>query len=563
MVHTSERACGVSPLFVVSSNYNQNRGPPSLLAEVVVQVAMEFPQNAGVNFESCIICQAQTDEELVEKPISHEKLFDAIQKRSCYGDVKLTEVWSYLKGFAFEELVERVSWHRKCYQETTHSGMIKRAKERYERELAGPNEARRKSCDLSLEAKQPLTRSKTSPYNRDVCFFCDGEGGYRQPLHTVSTSSAGNSLDAAVKQGGNEKLLVKLSTAVDSKDAHAIDIKYHKNCWAKYVTNVLRKPSATSNIEQASEVAAKIEFVTMTEMALKSGKIMNMSQLQAAYDTISQENNVKGKTCSRKVIKELIQTEIEDVEFHKPKRVNESERVSIKESRHIAIQLSETVNENCVSNMKTLYDAAVLLRESINKCKKWVFTGSLETLSKDNCPEELYCFYRWIIQGPNATLSVEEKCTEVHERAMHLAQTTVSMCLTERQVKNKKSETIKSMREMPEQLAVGLAVHQAIRSKEIVNMLHGFRMSVEYNRLLRVESQIEAHVIERMEQGGGVYLPPDIVKGRHVFFAIDNVDFAEDTHDGKRTLHGTAMAIYQKTDPDDKQPDLRYVIIFT
>ena len=92
------------------------------------------------------------------------------------------------------------SWHRTCYQGTTHSGMIKRAKEMYERELCDPNEARRKSCDLSLEAKQPLTRSKISPYNRDVCFFCDGEGGYRQALHTVSTLSAGRSLAAAVKK---------------------------------------------------------------------------------------------------------------------------------------------------------------------------------------------------------------------------------------------------------------------------------------------------------------------------------------------------------------------------
>ena len=123
--------------------------------------------------------------------------------------------------------------------------MIKRAKERYERELCGPNEARRKSCDLSLEAKQPLTRSKTSPYNRDVCFFFDGEGGYRQPLHTVRTLSAGSSLDAAVKKEGDEKLHVKLSTAVDSKDAHAIDIKYHKNCRTKHFTNVLRKHSTT------------------------------------------------------------------------------------------------------------------------------------------------------------------------------------------------------------------------------------------------------------------------------------------------------------------------------
>ena len=131
------------------------------------------------------------------------------------------------------------------------------------------------------------------------------------------------------------------------------------------------------------------------------------------------------------------------------------------------------------------------------------------------------------------------------------------MCLTERQLKNRKSQAINTTREMPQQLAVSLAIHQAIRSKEIVNLLHGFGMAVEYNRLLRVESQIEKTVLQRMEKEGGMYLPPDIVKGRHVFFAIDNVDFAEDTPDGKRTLHGTAMTIYQTTDLDDEQPVLR------
>ena len=50
-------------------------------------------------------------------------------------------------------------------------------------------------------------------------------------------------------------------------------------------------------------------------------------------------------------------------------------------------------------------------------------------------------------------------------------------------------------REMPQQLAAGLAINQSFRSKELVNMLYGFGMSVEYNRLLRVESQIESAVI--------------------------------------------------------------------
>ena len=56
-----------------------------------------------------------------------------------------------------------------------------------------------------------------------------------------------------------------------------------------------------------------------------------------------------------------------------------------------------------------------------------------------------------------------------------------------------------------------------------------------------------------MQNDSDIYLLPDIVKGRHVFFAINNTDFSEDTSDDKPTLHSTAMAIYQKTEPHDIQ----------
>ncbi|KAK3708724.1 hypothetical protein QZH41_004431 [Actinostola sp. cb2023] len=239
--------------------------------------------------------------------------------------------------------------------------------------------------------------------------------------------------------------------------------------------------------------------------------------------------------------------------------MNQPEMVSLKETRDAAMRSSEEYHpESSEPQIKTLYDAAVLLRHCINKSKEWDFTGSLDNITDEQLPKELYSFFRWVIQGPKATLNAEEKSLEVHKRAVSLSQSTISMTLSERQAQNKKSEILKVTKEMPQQLAVGLAVHQAFRCKEIVNMLHGFGMSVEYNRLLRVEAQIEKSVLQRIEQNGGVYLPPDIVIGRHVFFAIDNVDFAEDTYDGKRTLHGAAMAIYQKRDPGDVEPDLRF-----
>ena len=83
-------------------------------------------------------------------------------------------------------------------------------------------------------------------------------------------------------------------------------------------------------------------------------------------------------------------------------------------------------------------------------------------------------------------------------------------------------------------------------------------MAVEHNCSLRVESQIKKTVLKRIESEGGMFVPPDIVKGWHVHFAIDTIDFSEDTPDGKRTLHGTAMAIYQKVEPQDGEPVLRY-----
>ena len=43
----------------------------------------------------------------------------------------------------------------------------------------------------------------------------------------------------------------------------------------------------------------------------------------------------------RKALKQLLLREIPEIEFHAPKRVNESERVSIKRTRDQAIQMAE------------------------------------------------------------------------------------------------------------------------------------------------------------------------------------------------------------------------------
>ena len=111
----------------------------------------------------------------MENPTCYDELVAAVKERASHGESRYLEICSSLKVCSVEELeVKQGKWHKRCYQDATHSGLLMRAKQRYERVLAEPNESRRKTRNLK-EAKpiNQLTRPKTTPYNKAVRFLCD------------------------------------------------------------------------------------------------------------------------------------------------------------------------------------------------------------------------------------------------------------------------------------------------------------------------------------------------------------------------------------------------------
>ena len=108
----------------------------------------------------------------------------------------------------------------------------------------------------------------------------------------------------------------------------------------------------------------------MTEMTLRGAKVATMSELQYAFESILESNNVENTRGGQKALKQLLLREIPEIEFHAPQRVNESERVSIKKIRDQAIQMAQDQCANIDSDMKTLFDVAAIIRKSITKCRK-------------------------------------------------------------------------------------------------------------------------------------------------------------------------------------------------
>ena len=66
-----------------------------------------------------------------------------------------------------------------------------------------------------------------------------------------------------------------------------------------------------------------------------------------------------------------------------------------------------------------------------------------------------------------------------------------------------------------------------------------------------MESQIAKAVISNAMFNKGMYIPPRIVKGRYICFGIDNIGFDRRHQDGKDTMHGTVMAVFQQKQETD------------
>ena len=73
-----------------------------------------------IGFSRCI-CQTHTVEELVERPVAHEKVLQFIRERASYGDGIYPETWKRLANTTSQDLVTNsATWHRKCYQDNPH-----------------------------------------------------------------------------------------------------------------------------------------------------------------------------------------------------------------------------------------------------------------------------------------------------------------------------------------------------------------------------------------------------------------------------------------------------------
>ena len=86
-------------------------------------------------------------------------------------------------------------------------------------------------------------------------------------------------------------------------------------------------------------------------------------------------------------------------------------------------------------------------------------------------------------------------------------------------------------------------IYNHTRSKHIINLLSGMSLTINYDKILKIETNIAEVIVKKMKDSAGVYVSPSIQKECPIYFAVDNCDFQNDIPDGKHGFHGTVQTV--------------------
>ena len=128
-------------------------------------------------------------------------------------------------------------------------------------------------------------------------------------------------------------------------------------------------------------------------------------------------------------------------------------------------------------------------------------------------PQELQSLLHWIITDPKHVLDFNcGKKEEIENSIDIFGQVIIKSVKTERQITQINNKTFHQVIETPFTVGLSLHLHKLTRSKELINILSNFHLSISYDKLLRIET-LSNVVVKKMESCNVVYVSLDIQHG--------------------------------------------------
>jgi hypothetical protein len=190
-----------------------------------------------------------------------------------------------------------------------------------------------------------------------------------------------------------------------------------------------------------------------------------------------------------------------------------------------------------------LYRVAVKVHHDVKSAPGIDCIGSIDEQSAESVfPESLFMLISLLCAGD------QEDDVNMKTRILSICQDIVFLVSRGRKL-------------TPKHIGLGLTVHQATRSKELVQLLYSAGHSVSYEAVMRMDNTIANDVLERYNENGKVFVPRNFTAASgesYTRYAVDNIDINEETLSGMGTFHATQFAALRRM--EEGEPKMKVQI---
>lgn len=304
-----------------------------------------------------------------------------------------------------------------------------------------------------------------------------------------------------------------------------------RNRYRSHVRKLSQEEEEASTVEEnMNRCRAFVELLGYIEKSVESGtSFFKLTEIHSLY-----VDRLKHFGISKEVHKTRIKECLLE-HFPEAQEQHDGRNIIISFTAALRSMLREAVKKRNFSEDAVLAKAASLVRTDIFNQISARFTGCFpQKCQEDSLPSSLKFLISLILNGPSLTdqnRCETQACLTVDQAIVY---NTKKRAPSSNDVKTRHSRN----REPPLHIYIGLNIHQATRSRKLIQQFFQLGISISYDRVLEIEDDIASGVIAQFEEEG-VVAPICQRKGLFTVGALDNIDHNPSSTTAMNAFHGT------------------------
>lgn len=373
---------------------------------------------------------------------------------------------------------------------------------------------------------------------QEVCFFCDQPAG-TDMLHEAATFQ----LDRRVRYCATVLEDTDLLRRLSAGDMVALEAKYHTKCLVG-LYNRARKPQ--SEREGSTEKEREVSGIVFAELVLymeetrqdeETAPVFKLADLVHLYQSRMEQLGVKLDTRIHSTrLKQRLLAQFPDLQAHTKGR-----DILMVFAEDVGSALTKACELDSDSDAVHLARAAQIVRRHMFGEAK-PFNGFPDGCQEESVPSLLLGMVRMILEGP----SIKDQMEDTTPAALAIAQLLKFNSVKHKRSHAKPSTSVRhsTAQETPVPMYVGMMLHAHTRKRELVERLSHLGMSISYDRVLHLSTQMGNKVCELFHREH-VVCPPKMRGNVFTTAAVDNIDHNPSATTAKDSFHGTAISLLQ------------------